>query len=120
MDPLEPAGESFPGGTSSQALLELQRQLQNAFPECDANSRPFTAHSSLGQCSGEKQPEQVVEEVVHEMDAFLEGYATQDREGQEAGGPSEMKGLHWLIDRVFVLERKGYKDPFHVVGEIML
>jgi len=120
MNPLEPANVSATEEASSNAMLKLQRQLQIEFVECDADSRPFTAHLSLGQCGGEKQIERLADEIETEIGSFLEKNAAQGTQRQGYHEANDMKGLPWLVDRVFVLERNGYKDPFHVVGEIML
>jgi len=120
MNPLEPAEVSATEEASSNAMLELQRQLWIEFVECDADSRPCTAHLSLGQCDGEKQIERLADEIEMDIGSFLKKNTAQGTQGQGYHEVNDMKGLPWLVDRVFVLERKGYKDPFHVMGEIML
>lgn len=119
----------------STPLESLQAALQAEFSECDADGRPFVAHLSVGQVSGSRSGavEALVGEVESVVGQFLDaGGARSGGEGEHGNdAPKHAKatsdsskefdqaqGLRWLVDRVYVIERKGFKDRFRIVGEM--
>lgn len=81
-------------------LLELQRGLQSEFPECNADTRPFVPHLSIGQAKGSTGAVELKKKVHEVMGAEF--------------------NLKWKVDRLVILERKGFRDRFKVVHEIGL
>jgi 2'-5' RNA ligase len=87
-------------GPTTQSVHDLQAALQSEFSECDSDQRPYTPHLSLGQArdaSGVEKLEAKIQETVDSPTA-----------------------LSWNVDRIFVIERKNFKDRFKVVGTIEL
>jgi 2'-5' RNA ligase len=96
-------------GPSTQNIQTLQAALQAEFAECDADKRPFTPHLSVGQAHGDGGAKALAHEIKKSVSEFL-----TDRKEEEA------VKLDWYVDKVFVIERKGYHDRFEVVGSIEL
>lgn len=96
-------------GPSTSNIQELQAALQAEFSECDDDQRPFTPHLSLGQAHSEHSATRLGEEITRSIKEFL----TEITEDAPIA-------LEWNIDRVFVIERKGYKDRFKVIGVVPL
>ena len=94
-------------GPTTQSIQTLQGALQAEFAECNADQRPFKPHLSVGQARNEHGVGVVAEDLRKSMSDYLAGH-------------DECTTLEWYIDKVFVLERKGYKDRFKVVGAIKL
>jgi 2'-5' RNA ligase len=87
-------------GPTKQSVHDLQAALQSKFSECDADQRPYTPHLSLGQArdaSGVAELEAKIQEAVDSPTA-----------------------LSWNVDKIFVIERKNFKDRFKIVGTIEL
>jgi len=100
----------------SRQLVALRAALQGEFAECDADARPFVPHLSVGQARGARDAESLGEKagrVVREFVGRSEG-----GDGVEGQGNGAM--LVWHVDRVFVIERKGFHDPFRVVESVEL
>jgi 2'-5' RNA ligase len=95
-------------GPSTQQIQELQAALQAEFAECDADQRPFTPHLSVGQANSDDAAQKLREETTSTVAEF----------GSKSGGAST--SLHWPIDKVYVIERKGFHGRFKVVGSIDL
>lgn len=89
-------------------VKQLQAFLRAEFPECDSDSRPFTPHLSIGQAKTDTVVKQVNKEINNSVSEFL-----RNQDGH-------LKTLDWLIDKVYVIERKGFHDRFKVVGTIDL
>jgi hypothetical protein len=101
----------------SVALVQLQAALQHEFSECYADTRPFEPHLSIGQASGAKAAETLAEEVTSTIDDFL---AMEPNDGSKDTNGLSDAGLIWHVDRVFVIERKGFHDSFKIVGDVEL
>jgi len=110
-----PDHKANPAGASA-ALLLLQTALQTEFSECNADTRPFNPHLSIGQASGAKAAESLAEEVRSTVEDFL---ARESKGSKDAIRPGDAD-LIWHVDRVFVIERTGYHDPFRIVGDVGL
>jgi hypothetical protein len=82
--------------------------LQSEFAECDADQRPFTPHLTLGQARNDREVQQLSEEIKL---SILSNTETQQ---------DSPVALDWLVDKVYVLERKGFHDRFKIVGAIDL
>jgi hypothetical protein len=81
--------------------------LQAEFTECNSDQRAFTPHLSLGQARTDKVVEQISKEI---------GNGVASLNHQEAA----TKSLDWCIDKVYVIERKGFHGRFTVVGSVDL
>lgn len=90
--------------TGVDRIKTLQDALQLEVGECDADTRPYVPHLSIGQTKGTKGIVALEEEIQSEMTSYC----------QIADW-----ALDWLVDKVVVIEREGY-DPFRVVGEVLL
>lgn len=110
-----PDHKANPAGASA-ALLQLQTALQTEFSECNADTRPFNPHLSIGQASGAKAAESLAEEVRSTVEDFL---ARESKGSKDAIRPGDAD-LMWHVDRVIVIERSGYHNPFRIVGDIEL
>jgi 2'-5' RNA ligase len=94
---------------SSETLQRLQAALQAEFAECDADKRPYVPHLTLGQARSDGRVRKLNEEIKR---IFLSNAETRE------GSPLV---LDWLIDKVYVIERKGgYSSPFKIVGAVGL
>lgn len=96
-------------GPSTQSVQQLQAALQAEFSECNADQRAFTPHLSVGQARSEGGAESLRKEIKKSIREYLA--ATKE------GTPLS---LDWHVDKVFVIERKGYTDRFKVIGTIEL
>eukprot|EP00898_Chlorokybus_atmophyticus_P008543 jgi/Chlat1/8690/Chrsp88S08066 len=88
-----------PGGDIDSHMSRLQAALQAEFPDCDDVSRissRFTPHLSVGQWPTNKATEAV---------------DSLSREWQP---------LRFTVDRVCIISRKGFHDPFTIRETIML
>ncbi|KAJ4325277.1 hypothetical protein N0V94_000801 [Neodidymelliopsis sp. IMI 364377] len=95
-------------GPTTDSIKQLQAALQAEFIECDSDKRPFMPHLSVGQAKTDKVADQVGKEIKNTVAEFRQ---IQD------GSPVD---LDWLVDKVYVIERKGFHDRFTVVGSIDL
>ncbi|OAL05090.1 hypothetical protein IQ06DRAFT_104188 [Phaeosphaeriaceae sp. SRC1lsM3a] len=95
-------------GPSTDSIQRLQHALQGEFSECDADQRPFTPHLSVGQASSEIAADELKSEIRSSVAQFAKAVD---------GAPV---ALEWSIDKVFVIERKGFHDRFKVIGSIDL
>ena len=93
---------------SSEPLQRLQAALQSEFAECDADQRPYTPHLTLGQARNDHQVHQLSEEIKHSVLSNTEIHKDSPL------------ALDWLIDKVYVIERKGFHGRFEIVGAINL
>jgi 2'-5' RNA ligase len=93
---------------STFRVQQLQATLQAEFKECDADKRPFTPHLSLGQADSDYAAQRLREEARRTVAGFVD---------QEAGASAS---LHWHVDKVYVITRKGYRDRFNIVGSVDL
>ncbi|KAF7985453.1 hypothetical protein HWV62_5201 [Athelia sp. TMB] len=93
-------------GLHMDRVKSLQKALQQEFAECDADTRPYVPHLSIGQAKRAKHAQALKAEVDETMKQFSRA---------EAGWT-----LEWVVDRVAVIEREGQHDPFRVVGEVFL
>ncbi|KAJ8116125.1 hypothetical protein OPT61_g2367 [Boeremia exigua] len=96
------------GPTPSKNVKQLQAALQAEFVECDSDQRAFTPHLSIGQARTDKVAEQLSKEIINGVSDFCQS---------EDCAP---KSLHWLVDKVYVIERKGFHGRFTVVGSVDL
>lgn len=89
-------------------VKQLQAALQAEFAECDSDRRAFVPHLSVGQARTDKVAEQLRKEISNEVAGFR---------------PSEKNAsrtLDWFVDKVYVIERKGFHGRFTVVGSVNL
>jgi hypothetical protein len=86
----------------------LQAALQAEFSECDSDSRPFTPHLSVGQARSDANAQKLGDEVRKSVSEHL------------SGSQGNLFQLEWLVDKVYVIERKGYHGRFQVVEAIEL
>ncbi|KZP04458.1 hypothetical protein FIBSPDRAFT_843964 [Athelia psychrophila] len=105
---LTASGHESEEGMRLTRVENLQKALQLEFSECDADTRPYVPHLSIGQVKRPKHVEALKVEVEATMKAFC------------PAGMEGFWGLDWLVDRVVVIEREGQHDPFRVVGEVLL
>jgi len=96
-------------GPSTERVQQLHAALQAEFTECDADQRPFTPHLSVGQAQSDAGAQKLGEEIKRSVAHFNNGV---DEDLPVA--------LDWYVDKVYVIERKGYRDRFQVVGSIEL
>ena len=100
----------------SRRLVALREALRLEFAECDADPRVYVPHLSVGQVRGQGDAQRLggeVEGVVGEFaGGLVEGGGRDGRDGDGA--------LIWRVDRVFVIERMGFHDPFQIVGDVEL
>ena len=108
-------------------LRHLQALLQSEFSECDADSRPFTPHLSVGQATGARGAEELSKEVKSVVEEFLRDRGDEDLayeddvEGhQQLQRNDNQGGLAWHIDTVFVIERNDFNGRFKIIGSIKL
>ncbi|KAF2995214.1 hypothetical protein E8E13_001762 [Curvularia kusanoi] len=96
------------GPVPDENVKRLQAALQAEFSECNSDQRAFTPHLSLGQARTDRVVEQLSKEISNNVAKFChkEEVATED--------------LTWLIDKVYVIERKGFHGRFTVVGSVDL
>jgi hypothetical protein len=95
-------------GPSPGAVEHLQAALQAEFSECDSDSRPFTPHLSVGQAHSDVEAQKLGAELKRSISEHLSG-----------AGENE-DHLSWYVDRVYVIERKGYHGRFEIVDAIEL
>jgi hypothetical protein len=95
-------------GPSSQRVQQLQEGLQAEFAECNADPRPFTPHLSIGQANSDHYVQKLGDEIRNSITAFA---------NYSEGAPVV---LDWYVDKVFVIERKGFHDRFEIIGSIDL
>jgi 2'-5' RNA ligase len=95
-------------GPTTKPVQQLQAALQLQFEECDADNRRFTPHLSLGQSNSDYAAKLLGEE-------FKNSVANSVTRNEVAS-----VALDWYVDRVFVIERKGYHGRFKVVGSVEL
>lgn len=127
---LETADEDAAASSAIHLVKELQARLQAEFAECDADDRPYTPHLSLGQAVGSDSAQTLGMEARDVIESFLgfrgqgDSEGSQEHEVKEVAAderqPRRSDGLEWLVDRVFVIDRKGFKDRFKIVGEVEL
>lgn len=96
-------------GPTTQSIQTLQAALQAEFTECDFEKRTYTPHLSIGQAESKDAAAALSAEVRKNVSDFL----TDRKENAPIS-------LDWYIDRLFVIERKGFKDRFKVIGTIDL
>lgn len=96
-------------GPSTDRVQQLQAALQAEFAECNADQRPYTPHLSVGQADSDTGAQKLGDEIKDSIIDF-----NRDRE------ESTPIALDWHIDKVYVIERKGFNDRFKVVGTIEL
>ena len=96
------------GPSPDEDVRQLQAALQAEFAECDSDQRAFTPHLSVGQARTDKVAEQLRKEISNSI--------TEYRQMQE----DSPKTLNWFVDKVYVIERKGFHGRFTVVGSVDL
>lgn len=89
-------------------VKQLQAALQAEFAECDSDQRAFTPHLSVGQARSDKVAEQLRKEIRNKIVEF--------RPPQKDAHAM----LDWFVDKVYVIERKGFHGRFTVVGSVDL
>lgn len=95
-------------GPSPGAVEHLQAVLQAEFSECDSDTRPFVPHLSVGQARSDAGAQTLGEELKRSL-------------SEHWNGASESKyQLDWFVDKVYVIERKGYHGRFEIVDAIEL
>lgn len=94
--------------TPVEDVINLQVALQAEFAECDFDRRAFAPHLSLGQARTDKVVNQLGKEVSNSVASFN---LQQD---------NTAKRLDWFIDKIYVIERKGFHGRFTVVGSVGL
>jgi 2'-5' RNA ligase len=95
-------------GSSSQNVQKLQAALQAEFVECNADQRPFIPHLSVGQATSDNGAHKIGEEIKSSIIDFL------------AKSEDAPVALEWYVDKVYIIERKGYHHRFKIVGSIEL
>ncbi|RHY36668.1 hypothetical protein DYB25_001346 [Aphanomyces astaci] len=126
-----------PDAVSTRPQLQsIQAALQAAFPECNHDTRPFVPHLSLGQTAGGASG---IKALTHQMESSLrEACSSPPDKGcdffDDMAAAAMTSNAHvdpfvdepaawtlpWTIGRVVVLERRGFDDPFEIVGQIAL
>ncbi|KAF9695586.1 hypothetical protein EKO04_006517 [Ascochyta lentis] len=96
------------GPTPDVSVKQLQAALQTEFAECDSDQRAFTPHLSVGQAKTDKVAEQLSKEITNAITGFCQ---LQD---------DKPITLDWFIDKVYVIERKGFHGRFTVIGSVDL
>lgn len=96
------------GPVPDDKIKQLQAALQAEFAECDSDQRAFTPHLSVGQARTDKVAEQLRNEISKGVAEF---HIHQDKTS---------KSLDWLVDKVYVIERKGFHGRFTIVGSVDL
>ncbi|KAJ4991839.1 endonuclease/Exonuclease/phosphatase [Stagonosporopsis vannaccii] len=94
--------------TPDDKVKQLQADLQAEFTECDSDQRAFTPHLSIGQARTDK----VAEQLSKEIDASVATFNQNEN--------IDSQSLHWFVDKVYVIERKGFHGRFTVVGSVNL
>jgi hypothetical protein len=89
-------------------VQQLQAALQLEFAECDSDKRPFAPHLSIGQAKSDIKAQVLGEDIQSSIAKSV----TSDDVSSAA--------LDWHVDRVFVLQRKGYHGRFQVIGSVEL
>jgi len=97
---LEPMGSS---------VYKLQAALQAEFPECNAHERAYTPFLSVGQVTSYHGALDIVKETKRTVSQFITSL-----------DPTPRAVLDWYVDKVFVLERHDFREPFKVVASIEL
>jgi 2'-5' RNA ligase len=95
-------------GPTLQNVQQLQAALQIEFAECNSDSRPFIPHMSIGQASSDITAQRLQQEIQSSISDF-----TSSVEGSPVA-------LDWHVDKVFLIQRKGFHDRFKIVGSIEL
>jgi 2'-5' RNA ligase len=93
---------------SSGPIDHLQAALQAEFSECDSDSRTFTPHLSVGQARSDASAQKLGDELKRSVS----GHSSDS-------GDNEYQ-LDWLVDKICVIERKGFHGRFKVVEAIEL
>lgn len=96
------------GPVPDKNVKELQKALQAEFAECDSDQRAFTPHLSVGQARTDKATEQLRKEISNGVADF----------NNLKDGAS--RRIDWYVDKVYVIERKGFHGRFTVVGSVDL
>jgi len=96
------------GPVPDDDVNKLQAALQAEFAECDSDQRAFTPHLSVGQARTDKVAEQLRKEI---------GNRVAENRQLEKDAP---RTLDWFVDKVYVIERKGFHGRFTVVGSVDL
>ena len=96
------------GPLPDENVKQLQVALQAEFAECDSDQRSFTPHLSIGQA----RTDQVAEQLSKEINNGIAGFCQL-----QSGAP---KSLDWFVDKVYVIERKGFHGRFTIVGSVDL
>jgi hypothetical protein len=95
-------------GPTSQSVQQLQAALQAEFPECNTGNELFTPHLTVGQATSKHNARKLGNEIRNSITGF----------------PDKSEALpfalDWYVDKVFVIERKGYHDRFKIIGSIDL
>ncbi|KAF2119885.1 2'-5' RNA ligase superfamily-domain-containing protein [Lophiotrema nucula] len=100
--------------STTDAIHDLQAALQAEFAECNADTRPFNPHLSIGQAKSDDGAESLSLEAKRSVADFL--MSSRPEEQREARSVA----LDWSVDKLFVIERKGFHDRFVVVGVVEL
>jgi 2'-5' RNA ligase len=93
------------------SIHRLQVALEGEFMECNSDKRPYQPHLSIGQAKNDEEVN-TLSEHIHKCiveHLFEHSYVS-----------SEQPALSWNVDRVYVIERKGYNDRFKIIGTIDL
>lgn len=96
------------GPTPDEGIKQLQAALQAEFIECDSDQRVFTPHLSIGQAKTDEVAAQLSKEIGNSIAEFCQ---------PQNGSPTH---LDWFVDKVVVIERKGFHGRFTVVGSVDL
>ncbi|KAF8466937.1 2'-5' RNA ligase superfamily-domain-containing protein [Kalaharituber pfeilii] len=120
-----------PTGEGAELLVDLQGRLEGEFREelGKGDGRGFHPHLSLGQGGGEKH--QTKSPPTRLKSLFSQQLWGSPDPLNASGHPPRGSGAadedvevgsecEWLIDRVQLVYREGYKDPMRVVGELSL
>ncbi|USP80199.1 hypothetical protein yc1106_07473 [Curvularia clavata] len=102
-------------GPTTRSVRELQAALQYEFfrgvPDC--NRRPFRPHISIGQAKSHDAADHLSAEITKSISEFV-------ARNTNVNGGDRPAELGWLVDQVHVIERKGDKDRFKIIGTIRL
>lgn len=121
--------DSDPSSILSLASIEvkkLQAELQAEFAECDAETRPFRPHLSIGQAVLDNSIDKLSQEAAEIVRDFMQeksedaGQARPKIQDMSTSDEPSSARLSWNVDKVFVIERKSYTGRFKVVGVVEL
>jgi 2'-5' RNA ligase len=95
---------------TGQSVQHLHAALQAEFCHVRPDRRTFNPHLSVGHARNQDERDKLSGAIKESVSDFL---SNSEKEHVPIA-------LDWLVDRVHVIERKGYKDRFKIIGTIEL